>query len=123
VPDDPRVYDQDNDGNPGVTVILTGTALSGSLYAVQFQTTAISAVAVAPDRMEGALTFTSAQTVLGSDPTNLASLYKLGGESKADPVICNSSFVMVKVADAPVADGGAIACEWVRANETALFGQ
>jgi hypothetical protein len=131
---DPRVYDQDNDGKPGITVVLNGASLSGSLYAVQLQTTSIRAIAVTPERVEGALAFTSQQTVLGSDPDNLAALYAMG-TSGADPVLCNSSFVMVKIADRPSIDGGitvdagasvdgggsGITCEWVRANETALF--
>jgi hypothetical protein len=141
---DPRVIDEDNDLNPGITIVLSGQALAGSIYAVQSQTTAIDAVAVAPNRLEGALTFSTAQNVLASNPPALAILYSQGS-SGADPVLCNSGFAMVKVADASSVDGGsatdggamdggatqsfdggagvssAIACDWVRANEAVLF--
>jgi hypothetical protein len=135
---DPRVIDEDNDGNPGITIVLSGQALSlsGSIYAVQSQTTAIDAIAVAPDRLEGALTFSTAQNVLASNPDTLAILYSQGS-SGADPIVCNSSFAMVKIGEAPAVIGGgaidgggmdggtggasATSCDWVRANEATLF--
>jgi hypothetical protein len=140
---DPRVIDEDLDLNPGITIVLSGQALAGSIYAVQAQTTAIDAIAVAPNRLEGALTFSTAQNVLASNPPALAILYSQGS-SGADPVVCNSSFAMVKVGDAATVDGGgatdggamdgglgggvldggtsgAITCEWVRTNEATLF--
>lgn len=120
--DDPRVIDQDNDGNPGITVSLTGLSLSGQLYAVQRQITSFTGIPVSPDRIEGAVTFTTEQNVVGSNPSNLADLYAQGGQSGADPTACSSTFTMVKLADA-VDGGAAVTCEWVRANETTLFGQ
>jgi hypothetical protein len=122
-PDDPQVFDQDGDGNPGITVLLSGTAISGSMYCTQLQTTAVEAIVVAPDRIEGGLDFTTLQNVLGSDPANLAQLYKAGGTTGPDPTPCSSSFTMVKLPGATGVDGGAaVTCEWVRANQTALFG-
>jgi hypothetical protein len=122
VPND-RVIDQDGDGNPGITVVLSGAAISGSMYCTQLQTTAVQAIVVAPDRIEGGLDFTTLQNVLGSDPANLAQLYQAGGTTGPDPTPCSSSFTMVKLPDSPGVDGGAaVTCEWVRANETALFG-
>jgi hypothetical protein len=123
---DPRVYDEDNDTNPGITIVLSGQLLAGSLYTVQRQTTSVSAVAVAPGRIEGAVNFTTEQNVLASKPDSLAVLYSQGG-SGADPILCNSGFVMVKIGDAQTPDGGGpidgggISCDWVRANETVLF--
>jgi hypothetical protein len=130
---DPRLIDQDNDGNPGITIALSGQSLAGSIYSVQRQTTAITAIAVTADRVEGALAFTTEQQVLGSDPATLAQLYAMGS-SGADPVLCNSSFVMVKVAGARSVDGGMLdggatvdggdeawGCDRVRESEAALF--
>jgi hypothetical protein len=120
--DDPRVIDQDNDGKPGITVVLSGIGLSGALYAAQLLTTKVRAIAVAVDRVEGALTFTSAQNVLDSYPSQLKDLYEKGGKSGADPVVCNSGFTMVKLTNAPGIDGGGVTCEWVRDNSVTLFG-
>jgi hypothetical protein len=133
-PTDPRVIDEDNDGHPGITINLAG-AVQGSVYAVQRQTTAIVAIPVAADRFEGKLDFLSEQKVLDSTSPLITSLY---GQAVAsvDPTPCSSTFAMVKVADAPGSGmldasagaaspdgGGALGCEWVRANETRLFPQ
>ena len=131
--DDPGVVDEDRDGHPGITVTLSGSLVSGSLYTAQKQTTSVHAIAVAPDRVEGSLAFSSIQNVLGSDPASLtdpnslvgAALTKPGTTSP-DPTLCNSTYVMVKIAGAPgggVDGGGGVSCEWVRANEASLFSQ
>jgi hypothetical protein len=134
---DPRVIDEDGDGYPGITINLSGQSFAGSLYSVQSQTTSVTAIAVAPDRVEGQLIFASAQNVLYSDPSNLAALY---AQSKTSPdyVPCNSTFSMVKIAEATSSDGGVddgglsdssddagsgVTCAWVRANESTLFPQ
>ena len=136
-----QVIDEDGDGNPGITIVLNGQSISGSIYAVQEQITSVIAIPVAPNRVEGALSFTSFQKILASNPTNIASLYALSTTS-SDPVVCDSTFAMVKIADAPAIDGGTmdvgeldggvagdgaaldggvVGCEWVRAKEAVLF--
>jgi hypothetical protein len=65
--------------------------------------------------VEGSLAFSSIQNVLGSDPASLtdpnslvgAALTKPGTTSP-DPTLCNSTYVMVKIAGAPGGgvDGG-----------------
>lgn len=117
---DPRVIDEDNDGNPGITVNVTGLA-TGSLYSVQRQTTAGTMVAVAADRFEGVLDFKSDQNVIGSNPPTLQSLYAAPA-SGTDTTPCSNTLAMVKVADAG-ADTSAITCAWVRASEATLFPQ
>jgi hypothetical protein len=134
---DPSVVDEDGDGHPGITVNLNGALVSGSLYTVQEQTTSVRAIAVAADRVEGSLAFSSIQSVLGSSPASLsdpttlvgAALTK-PGTTHPDPTPCNSSFAMVKIADASAGgvdggsvDGGTVSCVWVRANEDQLFAQ
>jgi hypothetical protein len=134
-PTDPRVFDEDGDGNPGLTVILNGTAFSGSVFSVQRQTTVVKAIVVAPDRIEGELNFVSEQKVLASVPASIADLYKLA-QTVSDPTACSSTFAMVKVAEAQPLDGGAVdagqadggglapvTCAWVRARELTLFPQ
>ena len=141
--DDPRVIDEDNDGHPGITVQLSGASISGKLYSVQRQITSVEAIAVDTDRLMGTLNFSSAQNVIGSDPTTLATLYAQPGTNTVPDNTCNSNFAMVRIVDASVlgcgavdgasldagildADGGAgqgssISCACVRANENKLF--
>lgn len=134
-PTDPRVFDEDGDGNPGITVVLNGTAFSGSVFSAQRQTTSATAIVVAADRIEGKLDFASEQKVLASVPSSIADLYKLA-ETTSDQIACSSTFAMVKVAEAPPLDGGSvdagaadggqlspITCDWVRAREAILFPQ
>jgi hypothetical protein len=148
-PSDPRVVDSDNDGNPGITVSLTGL-FTASLYSVQRQTTSFLGIPVAADRVEGTLSFTSEQTVLGSTNPTVTALYKQS-QSGPDLVVCDSTFAMVRVLhsaigpsagadggdvdgggldggtvnagadDGGAVDGGAINCDWVRAREALLF--
>lgn len=124
--DDPRVIDEDLDGNPGITINVTGLVL-GSLYSVQRQVTSITATAVAGDRFQGTLTFVSDQRVLGSNPTTLTQLYSSAkAYPETDPSA--STFAMVKVADTDVGVAGPggcvpVDCAWVRSNEAVLFPQ
>jgi hypothetical protein len=111
---DLRVYDQDNDGQPGITIRLSGL-VTGSVYSVQSQTTAVSAVAVSSTRLEGAMTFTSNQNVLASDPSTIKTLYS-SSTTGPDSAVCASTFVMVKITAADVPN-----CAVVRAQELALF--
>jgi hypothetical protein len=103
--------------------------------------TSITAIAVAQDRVEGALEYSSLQNVFSSNPPSLAALYPQNQPPASDPILCNSGFAMVRIAgagsvdggvvdagvvDAGDADGGAgqgggIGCAWVRENEIALF--
>ena len=119
-PNDPRLFDTDSDGYPGISVGLEGL-ITGTLRSVQRQATALQGVAVAADRVEGGMAYESDQSVVASDPPYIKSLYTLS-VSSADPAVCSSSFVMVKVQvpDAVVASGGQ--CAWVRDQEATLLG-
>jgi len=136
LPTDPRVIDEDNDRHPGITVRIAGM-VTGSIYAVQRQTTAVTAIPVGADRVEGALDFSSTQNVLASDPATVALLYSQS-VTVPDPVACNSTFTMVRVAGAGPGDGGGLdaagvdggaagdgggapGCAWVREHEVDLF--
>jgi len=126
---DVGVYDQDKDGKPGITIVLSGQSLAGTICAVQTQTTVVDAIAVSAGRVEGDLRFLAQQNVLESDPPSLGQLYSMG-TTGPDPILCNSGFVMVRVAGAQGVDGGVgadggaasgLTCEWVRANQAALL--
>jgi hypothetical protein len=112
--DDLRVWDEDGDGQPGITIRLSGL-VTGSVYSAQSQTTTVSAVAVSPTRLEGALTFVSNQNVLASDPSTIKGLYS-SSTTAPDTAVCASTFVMVKITAAAAPN-----CASVRAQETTLF--
>ncbi len=63
--DDPQVWDQDEDGNPGVTVRITGIT-DGEVYVVQRDVHGLDGVVVG-DRMDGLADWNTEQVVLGSD--------------------------------------------------------
>jgi hypothetical protein len=91
---DTRVVDQDQDGNPGVTIKLGGS-VSGDLYVVQRQKSELTGIAVSPNRLEGHYGFTSEQNVLDSNPAYLKPL--AAQTAVADPNLCASTFTMVRV--------------------------
>lgn len=107
---DPRVYDEDGDGKPGMTIKLV-KPIDGSIYVVQRQTTGFDGVAVSADRIEGKFTYNSEQIILESNP---ASIKQLSPQAHADPVACHSTFVIARVPD--TAD-----CTWVLNHESTLF--
>jgi hypothetical protein len=115
---DPRLVDSDNDGVPGISVGLSGL-IPGTLRSVQRQATALRGLAVAADRIEGGMAYQSDQTIIASEPAALKGLYA-SSTAATDPAACSSSFVMIKVPD--VTDAGAVDCDWVRLQETALLG-
>jgi hypothetical protein len=94
-PADPRVIDEDGDGNPGVTIRLTGL-VDGEVYVVERKSTALDGVAIAADRLEGLIAFTSEQSVVASDPASLKTTTD-NTQTFADMEVCNSYFRMVRV--------------------------
>lgn len=108
--DDERVYDQDGDGNPGVTMVLSGL-MDGLVYAVQWNRIVPAGATVAEDRIEGLLEFDLDENVIGSDPPLIA---RLATEAFPDPEPCWSTFQMVRVPDD--AD-----CDWLKAELVTLF--
>ena len=65
--DDPRVFDQDQDGQPGLTVLISGL-LEGNLQVIQRLTTRLSGE-IDGDQMEGILTWKTEEHVIsGSNP-------------------------------------------------------
>jgi hypothetical protein len=63
--DDPRVFDQDQDSHPGVTVMVSGLA-SGDIYVVQRNRAAYAGTLVGAGRLSGLVTDGSDQSVVGS---------------------------------------------------------
>ncbi|MBI5491238.1 MAG: hypothetical protein HY905_28160 [Deltaproteobacteria bacterium] len=77
---DERVWDQDEDGNPGVTVQVRGL-LDADLYMVQRSWTSMRGTATSTDRIDGHIQWSEDHTVLGSTSSLLSSV----PESRTDP--------------------------------------
>jgi len=93
-PEDPRVIDQDEDGEPGMTVRITLLGiLEGETYVVQRMSYRLSGVVVGSDRIEGTIEWSDEQTVLGA--TN--PLLKAETVGTLDPDPAAHRFVMVRV--------------------------
>ncbi len=69
-PEDPRIVDDDGDGNPGITVNIRVTDdITGELYIARREIFAYEAFLTEPDVMTGTVTDDSEQLVIGaSDP-------------------------------------------------------
>ncbi len=105
---DPRVWDQDQDNHPGVTVRITGLT-DGEVYLVQRDIHALEGV-VQADRIDGLTDWTIDQVVLGSDNPVL----DMQTSSAKDPDASASWFRSTRLEDA--AD-----CAAILANRDILF--
>jgi hypothetical protein len=89
-PLDPRVFDADGDGHPGVTsTVKVSAELQGEIYLARLEIFAYDVVQVTPDRLEGAVTDRSEQLILGaSNPAFLtAAQWKQVDDPALNPVI------------------------------------
>lgn len=111
-PDDPRVFDQDGDGYPGMTVLVKILGiLEGKTYVVQRVRYTLSGRVVAPDRIEGNIEWSDEQTVL--EATN--SLLKIDTIGYPVPDPTKNIFVMIRMQESRT-------CEWLRDHWWELFG-
>jgi hypothetical protein len=94
-PSDPAVVDADQDGRPGVTVLVTGI-VSGELHVVSRRISTAEARPVAADRLFGVLSFTAEENILASVPSTIKDL---GPNIVADPVACNSTVELVRLSE------------------------
>lgn len=109
-PEDPRILDLDNDGNPGLTIFITGL-IDGALYVVQRARSTLDGTILSAHRIEGQMLWEQEQVVLGSDNPILAENHP---ETWVDPVKENSYFIMIRVDD----DWG---CEQILSASADLF--
>jgi hypothetical protein len=94
LPKDGTNFDQDLDGNPGVTVIASGI-ISGKLFFIQRIKSEFTVEWVENSIISGSLWFEDNQFTLGSDP------YGNGLEKQRDPItaILDESFTALKKID------------------------
>lgn len=111
-PDDPRVFDQDGDGYPGMTVLVKILGIiEGRTYVVQRVRYALSGRVVAPDRIEGNIEWSDEQTVL--EATNPLLKIDTIGYPVPDPN--KNIFVMIRMQESWT-------CEWLGEYWRELFG-
>jgi hypothetical protein len=110
-PDDPRIVDDDGDGNPGITVTVQVSAdLVGELYIARREIFAYVATLTAPDRLEGTVNDDSEQLVIGaSDP-----IFLVESDWRQHPDPTKSPIIMIRVDDT-------WDCERLAAERDALF--
>lgn len=94
-PDDPRIVDDDGDGNPGITVTIRVTDdLTGELYIARREIFSYEVVLDAPDLLTGTVTDRSEQLVIGaSDPVFLGS----GTSWEQHPDLAKSPIILRRV--------------------------
>ena len=110
-PDDPRVYDQDNDGNPGLTVLIDGLVDCES-YVVMRDISSSEGTVLSDDRVESLVTFTSDMYLVGS--TSNVCLMQNGQPTWQDPVAENSYSILQRI-------DLSWTCTEVLANKDTLF--
>jgi hypothetical protein len=91
---DPRVWDQDGDGQPGLTVQVTGI-VSGDMYIIQRDISSMVGDVIDSDRIEGLITFENDMVTVGA--TNDLLLQGNDYETWQDPVAENSYMVFQRV--------------------------
>ncbi len=111
-PNDPRIVDDDGDGQPGITVTIRVSAdLSGELYIARREIFAYEAALVEPDRFVGTVTDNSEQLVIGASDPIFASSDANWGQH---PDLSKSPIILVRVE--PDWD-----CDRLAAERDALF--
>lgn len=108
---DPRVVDQDRDGQPGVTVLLSGI-VDGAVFVVQRIRIELDGCSTESGDFEGRVLWSEEQVVLGSDSPILLM------QSVITPVLSESRFQMKRIPDgATCEDLQAHQNEWLHPQE------
>jgi hypothetical protein len=109
---DPRVFDQDGDGKPGITVHACALGvITGDVYLIERLRTRLEGDVVSPDRIEGRVEGTVEQVILGA--TN--ALFFGAIVSRPDPVSAHSFFVLERI-------DPAWGCQEILLHQATLFG-
>lgn len=93
--DDERVIDQDEDSNPGISLVISGT-LSGQLFVIHRHKASLDGCFTAADRVVGLTDWTTEQIIVGSNPESLQASKPV---ASTHPDASLSHFTMVKVGD------------------------
>jgi len=91
---DPRVFDQDDDGQPGLTVHVSLAGLiTGDTYVIERLTFALDGLLSDPDTVAGSIEWTSEQHVVAASDALLVMTY----EHRPHPDVSRHVFVMRRV--------------------------
>lgn len=107
---DATVTDQDEDGKPGITLVVQGT-ITGTLYVAHRHIASLSGALESDTRISGLTTWTTEQSIFGSEPQLLADQNPV---AVTHPDADKSHFVMVKVDPADT-------CAAINAARSTLF--
>ena len=111
-PDDPRVFDQDEDGSPGMTVNVNLLGLvEAQIHVVQRVQYELSGTVLSSDRIEGLIRWTDEQVVLAA--TNPLLMADSDGYPDPDPT--RHTFLMIRAQQDWT-------CAWLREHWRDLFG-
>ncbi|MCS7198575.1 MAG: hypothetical protein NZ930_07885 [Candidatus Bipolaricaulota bacterium] len=110
-PNDPRVFDQDRDGKPGVTIRVNVLGfIEGEIYIVQRDWNSLRSTIINPMIIDGLMEWGSEQVVLGASNPLLAGQ----AESSPDPKKENSYFRTTRIEPNTT-------CEQILKNRDKLF--
>lgn len=107
---DDRIFDQDDDTQSGITLVISGL-FQGELYVVHRHKAALDGCFVAADRVEGLTAWTTEQLILGASEEALLSV---NPEAITHPDPTLSRFVMVRAE-------GTADCAALKAARETLF--
>lgn len=111
-PDDPRIVDDDGDGNPGITVtVRIGEGLEGELYIARREIFAYDMVQDGADSMRGTVTDSSEQLVIGA---SLDLLETTDAQWEQFPDLARSPILLERVS-------GEWDCDRLKAERDELF--
>ena len=111
-PDDPRVFDQDEDGSPGMTVDVTLLGfMEAQIHVVQRVRYELSGTVTSSDRIEGLIRWSDEQVVLAA--TNPLLMADSDGYPDPDPT--QHTFIMIRAQEDWT-------CVWLREHWHDLFG-
>jgi hypothetical protein len=92
--DDPRIFDQDGDGHPGITVRVAILGfIRGEVYVIQRDWNILNGEATSPDTIDGLIEWGIEQVVLGASSPFL----KARGNNRPDPVAEHSYFRTTRI--------------------------
>jgi len=111
-PDDPRVFDQDEDGLPGMTVHVNILGLiEAQIYVVQRVQYELQGAVISTNRVEGLIRWTDEQVVLAAT----SPLLMADSDSAPDPDPTKHIFAMLRAQEDWT-------CDWLREHWRVLFG-